>query len=557
MRTTVYLIRHGETDLNVANRCQGLLDTSLNENGQLQAIELRERLSNVRFDVAYSSPLERSTSTARIVLGDTRAPLYTVHELRELSYGSLQGTSLDEWPSADAARWSQAPWDVEFPDGECLADVEARVVPAFRRIVHSHRSQTVLVAAHGHVNRVLLLSLTGKPSKSFWQIEQENCESWRMVFDTPDTSPMTLVSAERVVSSISRAKAWDMMNAKTKPTGALGHIEELAVQLCLLQQTPQPSVERTRICVFGADHGVTEEGVSAYPRSVTAEMMRNFSRSGAAINVLGRASDVEVEVIDVGVDADLSSLENVVSRKVRRGTRNFVRDAAMTIEECEQAMEIGANSVQRAVVAGVQAMGFGEMGIGNTTSASALLSAVAGHEPSATVGRGTGVSDEVMSRKEAIVAQALAMHAANVVDNSPFEWLRRVGGLEIAAIAGATLEARRHSIGIVADGFISTVAMLCAAHIASYRDGDVTAISDRLFLAHRSAERGHQLAIGSLGQICGRPLLPMLDLNMRLGEGSGAALAMPILRAAARIMTEMATFQSAGVSTSTPEARGD
>lgn len=557
MITTVYLIRHGETDLNVANRCQGTLDTSLNKNGELQAIELRERLSTVRFDVAYSSPLERAASTARIVLGDTRVPFYTVDELRELSYGSLQGTSPDEWPISESARWLQSPWDVEFPEGERLADVERRAVPAFRRIVHSHRSQTVLIAAHGHVNRVLLLSLTGQQSNSFWHIEQENCESWRLVFDIPDSSVMTLVSAERIVSGISRAKAWDMMNAKTKPIGALGNIEELAVQLCLLQQTPQPDVDRTRICVFGADHGVTEEGISAYPRSVTAEMMRNFSRSGAAINVLGRASNVEVEVIDVGVDADIESLENVVGRKVRRGTRNFLRDAAMTIEECEQAMEVGANSVQRAVVAGVQVMGFGEMGIGNTTAASALLSAVAGHEPSETVGRGTGVSDEVMKRKETIVAQALSFHAAYIADNNPLEWLRRVGGFEIAAIAGATLEARRHSIGVVADGFISTVAMLCAAHIASYRDGDVTAISDRLFLSHRSAERGHQLAISSLGQICGRTLLPMLDLNMRLGEGSGAALAMPILRAAARIMSEMATFQSAGVSTSTAATRDD
>jgi nicotinate-nucleotide--dimethylbenzimidazole phosphoribosyltransferase len=360
----------------------------------------------------------------------------------------------------------------------------------------------------------------------------------------------SLVSAQDVKGSITHAIAWDAINAKTKPLGALGQLESCAVQLAVLQQSRAPVVERSRVCVFAADHGVADEGVSAYPRAVTAEMMKNFNAGGAAINVIGRANGTEVEVLDVGVDADLTMLKNVAHCKVRRGTRNFAVEAAMTSDERDDAIAVGTAAIARAVADRVHAVGLGEMGIANTTSAAALLSALTGVSASSTAGRGTGITTEALRAKEAVITKALSFHSKDVPESDPAEWLRRVGGLEIAAMTGAALAARRYNIAIVADGFISTVAVLCAVHIAAREaaNGAVT-LGNNLFVAHRSAERGHQIAIQALEEKCARTFHPLLDLQMRLGEGSGAALAMPLLKAASRIMSEMATFESAGVST--------
>jgi nicotinate-nucleotide--dimethylbenzimidazole phosphoribosyltransferase len=328
------------------------------------------------------------------------------------------------------------------------------------------------------------------------------------------------------------AAAQRAIDEKTKPLGSLGELETWAVRLACIQDTLTPHISRARLLVFGADHGVAAEGVSAYPPQVTAEMMKNFARGGAAINVLARANDLEVEVIDVGVDADLTSLVGILHAKVRRGTRNFLREPAMTAAECAAAMNVGRDAVRRAASEGVQAIGLGEMGIGNTTAAAALLSALAEAPPEDTVGRGTGVDDQRLAHKRAVVAQALALHTPAADAEHA---LAALGGLEMAAIAGATLEAPTHRMIVVADGFISTVATLAAVHM----NPNVRA---NLFWAHRSAERGHGVALDALGA------LPMLDLRCRLGEGTGAALALPLLRSAAAVLTEMATFASAGVS---------
>jgi len=337
------------------------------------------------------------------------------------------------------------------------------------------------------------------------------------------------------------AAARRAIDEKTKPLGALGRLEEVAVRLAMLQGTLAPRVERARVVVFAADHGVAAEGVSAYPPQVTAEMMRNFARGGAAINVLARANDLDVEVVDVGVDADLSGVQGIVHSSVRRGSRNLLREPALSEAELAAALDAGRGAVRRAAAAGVGAIGLGEMGIGNTTAAAALLSALTGRAPEETVGRGTGVDDAGLARKRDVVARALERHAAGPDDpRDPRAALRSLGGLEIAAIAGAALEAPRHRMAAVADGFISTVAALAAARMDP-------SILPAIFLAHRSAERGHALALAQFEAASGAR--PLLDLEMRLGEGSGAALAMPLLRAAARVMTEMATFASAGVST--------
>jgi nicotinate-nucleotide--dimethylbenzimidazole phosphoribosyltransferase len=328
------------------------------------------------------------------------------------------------------------------------------------------------------------------------------------------------------------AAARHAIDDKTKPLGSLGELETWAIQLAEIQGTLTPRIDRARMIIFGADHGVAHEGVSAYPPQVTAEMMRNFARGGAAINVLARANTLEIEVIDVGVDADLAELTGITHAAVRRGSRNMLHEPAMTDAERDAAMAVGRDAVRRAASDGVRAVGLGEMGIGNTTAAAAVLSALTGAPPAETVGRGTGVDDARLAHKRVVVARAVACHAAAT---DPLAALGALGGLELAAIAGAALEAPAHGIAVVADGFISTVAILVAVRIDP-------SIRGHVFCAHRSAEAGHTLALDALGA------RPMLDLGLRLGEGSGAALAIPLLRSAAAVLTEMATFAGAGVS---------
>ncbi len=278
--------------------------------------------------------------------------------------------------------------------------------------------------------------------------------------------------------------------------------------------------------------------------------MRNFDRGGAAINIIAAANDVSVDVIDVGVDADLGALPHVRQDKVRRGSRNLLIEPAMTVEELDAALAVGARAAQRAVTDGIDALGLGEMGIGNTTAAAASLSALTGQHAIATVGRGTGVTDEGLVRKRMVVDRACELHAPNPNASPPSrELLRRLGGLELAAIAGAAIEASRHRVAVVADGFISTVAILCAARmLADDASDDEGTLTGALFFAHRSGEAGHGLALEQCAQRVGCDARPILQLHMRLGEGSGAALAMPMLRSAAAVMREMATFAAAGIS---------
>ena len=358
-----------------------------------------------------------------------------------------------------------------------------------------------------------------------------------VVMGEPTTIAATLIDLDA---------ARQAMAAKTKPLGALGRLEDVAIQLSVLQGTLRPVIDRTRVCVFAGDHGVTDEGVSAYPRAVTREMMKNFDRGGAAINVIAASLGVVVDVIDVGVDCDDERPQQRLAR-VRRGSRNMVQEAAMTDDELATALAIGADAARSAHESGVHALGLGEMGIGNTTAAAALLSAFSGRPASDTVGRGTGIDDEGLERKCVAVTRALTRH----VDRSAGgrETLRCLGGLEIAAIAGAALEGARLGLAIVADGFISTVGVLAALHIAADdSDERLNQLTTALFFAHRSAERGHRLALEMCGAFSGCDARPLLDLGLRLGEGSGAALAMPVLRAAAAVMKDMATFESAEIS---------
>jgi nicotinate-nucleotide--dimethylbenzimidazole phosphoribosyltransferase len=348
---------------------------------------------------------------------------------------------------------------------------------------------------------------------------------------------------------LSRDAALQEIAAKTKPLGALGRLEEVAVRLSLLQGTLRPHIDRARVCIFGADHGVVDEGVSAYPRAVTGEMMRNFDRGGAAINVIAAANDVSVEVIDVGVDADLGMLKRIRHERVRPGTRNFANEPALTHQELDAALGVGAAAARRAADDGIRALGLGEMGIGNTTAAAAVLGAFTRQPASVIVGRGTGVNDAGLERKCAVVETALQRYWPTAACDEAREVLCRVGGLELAAIAGAGRAGAELGVAIIVDGFISTVAILAGLYMARAESNAAAGkLASALFFAHRSAERGHNVALAACAAFEGCDAGPLLDLDLRLGEGTGAALAMPLFRAAAAVMREMATFSSAGVS---------
>ncbi len=336
-----------------------------------------------------------------------------------------------------------------------------------------------------------------------------------------------------------RKLAQEKINQKTKPLGSLGLLEEIAVQLCAIQNTLMPAITKKRLLVFAASHGVADEGVSAYPKEVTGQMVLNFLRGGAAINVLTRHGGIELCVIDVGVEMDFGSDVDsrlFFNRKVRYGTRNFLKEPAMTFSEFSKAIETGREQVRLAKFANVSLLGIGEMGIGNTTSASAICSALLGLAAEETVGRGTGASDETMKRKIRVVKEAIEKHKIENAD--VIHWLSCVGGFEIVAMTGVLLEAAEQKLPVVVDGFIATAAALAAIQMNS-------GVKDVCFWGHCSNEKAHKQILNALGA------KPLLNLDMRLGEGTGAALAMHLIEAAAKIMSEMASFEEANVSQAT------
>jgi nicotinate-nucleotide--dimethylbenzimidazole phosphoribosyltransferase len=319
------------------------------------------------------------------------------------------------------------------------------------------------------------------------------------------------------------------------------------MRLAGIQQNLNPVLSVKRVCVFAGSHGIAAEGVSAYPGSVTAQMVLNFLAGGAAINVLARHGNIGVHVIDVGVDgewpAGLGDAAHFFVRKVRAGTRNALVEPAMSPSECERALEAGREQVRRAVADGVHVLGLGEMGIGNTTAAAALYCGVLGFEPELAVGRGTGVTDAGLRRKLEVVKGILRRHAPGgtpatggaAATGSGRYWLESVGGYEMAAMTGCILEAHARRLPVVVDGFISTAAAAAAFDLEPASRGVC-------FFSHRSEEAAHGAALSALGAE------PLLDLKMRLGEGTGAALAMHLMEAATKVLCEMATFESAAVS---------
>ena len=329
------------------------------------------------------------------------------------------------------------------------------------------------------------------------------------------------------------ARARAHLDGLTKPPGSLGRLEELARRIVEITGNDPPSVRRPVIFTLAGDHGVVAEGVSAYPQVVTAQMLENFLRGGAAVNVLARHAGARVVVADFGVATSLASHPALVVKKVAPGTQNFCRGPAMTLDQAVQAIEDGIALAEAEVAAGCDLIGLGEMGIGNTTASSAITAALTGAPVEAVTGRGTGIDEAAWERKVAVIRRALAVNRPDAAD--AIDVLAKVGGFEIAGLVGVTLAGASARIPVVADGFIAGAAALAAVKLKEE-------VRHFLLASHCSAEPGHRVILEHLD------LRPYLDLEMRLGEGTGAALAFGLIQAAVKIYTEMATFKSAGVS---------
>ncbi len=343
---------------------------------------------------------------------------------------------------------------------------------------------------------------------------------------------------EDLIASIPPLDAAAMKEAQTrqdtltKPQGSLGRLEHLSVQVAGITGVPRPRLKHKVILTMAGDHGVVAEGVSAYPQEVTAQMVYNFLRGGAAINVLARHVGARVVVVDMGVAVDLTPHPNLIVKKIGYGTENIAQGPAMTREQAIQSILAGAAVVEAELAKGLDILGTGDMGIGNTTPSAAIAAAITAHSPGEIVGRGTGVDNAALFRKISVVQQALRVNRPDPLDG--IDILSKVGGFEIGGLVGAILAAAAHRRPVVVDGFISTAAALIAVTLAPM-------VRSYLIIGHRSQERGHRLMLDWLG------IKPVLDLDLRLGEGTGAVLAMSIVDAACKILDEMATFSEAGV----------
>lgn len=331
-----------------------------------------------------------------------------------------------------------------------------------------------------------------------------------------------------------RSAVQERLDKKTKPVGSLGKLEEIALRVAVAQKTLHPRLENPHLVLFAGDHGIADEGVSAYPKAVTAQMVRNFVDGGAAVSVLARQQGLSLVVVDAGVATSLDHLERVVHRKIGLGTKNMLLEPAMSTKEAATAIATGREIVLHIASEGCSVIGFGEMGIGNTSSAALLASHFTGHTIVDCVGRGTGLDDEKFERKRRILQEIQTRHALSIT-NDPLSALSTYGGFEIAMMVGGMLEAAQQNMAVLVDGFICSAAALVAHAIEP-------SLLTHCIFCHQSSELGHSVILQYLR------VEALLNLNMRLGEGSGVAVAYPIIESSIRLLDEMATFSEAGVS---------
>lgn len=352
-----------------------------------------------------------------------------------------------------------------------------------------------------------------------------------------------LLQATKPLDEAARSAAQVRQQQLTKPPGALGRLEDIAIQFAAMQGREQPQLEQVFICVFAGDHGIAQEGVSAFPQAVTAEMVKNFARGGAAISVLAKQLNATLEVVNLGTAFDTGELPGVLQCNLGKGTANFADGPAMTADQLAAALKAGGDSAERARQAGAQLYIGGEMGIANTTAAAALACALLQLSPAQLAGPGTGLDSAGVKHKAEVIARALVLHGylpspargRGAGGEGALEVLRRLGGFEIAALTGAFIGCAQRGIPVLVDGYIANAAALVAVRINPR-------VADWLLFAHRSAEPGHTLLLEALHAE------PLLNLGMRLGEGSGAAVAVPLIRMACALHSSMATFAEAGVS---------
>lgn len=387
----------------------------------------------------------------------------------------------------------------------------------------------------------------GQPATDYEKQPMLQQLGWKTKTDKPDVKEVEALSGAMINKADSAdekiiadpyaeanlsAQLKASIDGKTKPLGSLGMLEELALQTGEVFGTLTPQIKKPQLIVFAADHGIAQHGVSAYPQEVTRQMVTNFLEGGAAINVFCRQHHIGLKIVDAGVNYDFASNAAMLNAKIAKGTRSFLHHAAMSADELELCLIKGAEVVKTANDEGCNTIGFGEMGIGNTSSASVLMSVLCDLPLSDCIGMGTGVNREQLVKKHEILQLAIDQYKG---DNTVKHLMAYFGGFEIMQITGAILEARRKNMLILIDGFICTVAYLCAFQL------DSTVKSNAIF-CHQSGERGHRLLLDKLGA------KPLLQLKMRLGEGTGAALAFPLVQSAVAFLNEMASFESAGVS---------
>ncbi|VAW60336.1 Nicotinate-nucleotide--dimethylbenzimidazole phosphoribosyltransferase [hydrothermal vent metagenome] len=329
------------------------------------------------------------------------------------------------------------------------------------------------------------------------------------------------------------SRAQQHQNLLTKPQGSLGYLEDIAVRLSAMQHNRVPEIKKLQIVVFAADHGIAEEGVSVFPQAVTLEMVRNFARGGAAVSVLARQLGAGLEVVNTGTVSESENMSGVLDQRISAGTLNFSRQAAMSENQLAEALAVGREAVERCLKASVQLFIGGDMGIGNTTSATAIACVLLGSVPESLTGPGTGLDEKGITHKVSVIKSGLLLHKGKM--KTPLDALRCVGGFEIAALTGAYLACAQKGLPVVIDGFISSVAALAAVKINSQA-------KDWMFFSHVSAEPGHLAIIQAM------EVRALVALDMRLGEASGAATVVPLMRMACALHNEMATFEQAGVS---------
>ena len=340
------------------------------------------------------------------------------------------------------------------------------------------------------------------------------------------------IATIRPVDAAAVARAWERLDSLTKPPRSLGKLEEIAARVSAIQDDVRPRLRSKTIVLMAGDHGVTAEGVAPYPTEVTMQMVANFATGGAAINQLARHAGAEIVLVDMGVATPLDGIPGVVDARIANGTENMAAGPAMTREQAVAAVAAGIEIAQSLAAAGVSAIGTGEMGIGNSTAAAAVTSALTGADPGSVVGPGTGLDDTGVLHKADVVRRALAVNSPDAGD--ALDVLSKVGGYEIAGLAGVVIGAAAAGVPVISDGYIVGAATLAALRLAP-------AAAPYVFASHRSVEPGHTIVLEALG------LEPVLELDMRLGEGTGAALALSLMDAACAMMSGMATFAEAGV----------